>query len=415
VLHVLLGGIQMGDLDGTGNRLRFRYNPDAQNEPAFVPLSTGMPSSELRWRGGRIRHWLQGLLPERDGVLRRWRAEFGLADTRPESLLAHVGEDVAGAAQFVRPDRLDAMVDRPRSLTTLSTADLADLARAASRDILPYDAGTGLGRFSLAGAQAKFALQQTDQGWALPAGAEPSTHIFKPAIAGLADQDVSEVLSMRAAARIGLPTARAFLADFDGQRVIGVERYDRARVEGRWLRVHQENLCQAAGLSPLLKYESQSGLGAGVCAGLIRQHCGNTDVATFAQAIVYNYLIRGSDAHAQNYSILIAPGGCRLAPLYDINTTLTFGPRWATTMAMSIGGESQFDRVNRGAWDRFARDIGVDPEWLHAELRSLSARLPDALTDVRSEPDLAATASMGALFQDRLAEWLRQVRSALGT
>ncbi|MDR1150855.1 MAG: HipA domain-containing protein, partial [Bifidobacteriaceae bacterium] len=342
MLHVLLGGVRIGDLDGTGSRLRFRYDPEALNEPAFVPLSTGMPDRELRWRGGRIRNWLQGLLPEREGVLRRWRAEFGLTDTHPESLLAHIGEDVAGAAQFVRPDRLEAMADRPMSLTVLSDADLATLALAASQDMLPYDADAGLGRFSLAGAQAKFALQATGEGWAVPAGAEPSTHIFKPAIAGLGDQDVSEVLSMRTAARIGLPTARAFLAEFGGWRVIGVERYDRVHAGGRWLRVHQENLCQAAGLSPLLKYESQSGLGAGACAGLIREHCGSGDVATFVRAIVYNYLIRGSDAHAQNYSILIARGGCRLAPLYDINTTLTFGSRWATTMAMSVGGENQF-------------------------------------------------------------------------
>ncbi|MDR1078702.1 MAG: HipA N-terminal domain-containing protein, partial [Propionibacteriaceae bacterium] len=212
MLHILINGLRLGDLDGVGRRLRLRYDPEAPTDPAFVPLSTGLPASQPRWRGDPLRHWLQGLLPEREGVLRRWRAEFGLTDANPESLLAHIGEDVAGAAQFVRPDRLATVLERPSSLTPLSEADIAGLARAARQDTLPYDPDSGLGRFSLAGAQAKFALQKTEDGWALPSGAEPSSHIFKPAIVGLEDQDVSEALSMRTAALVGLPTARAFLA-----------------------------------------------------------------------------------------------------------------------------------------------------------------------------------------------------------
>jgi serine/threonine-protein kinase HipA len=162
----------------------------------------------------------------------------------------------------------------------------------------------------------------------------------------------------------------------------------------------------------LFKYESQSGLGALACADLIRRHCGQADVATFARSIVYNYLIRGSDAHAQNYSILITPSNCRLAPLYDLNTTLTFGPQWAATMAMRIGGENRFDRIDHGVWDLFARDLGLEPDWMFAELRSLSERLPDALAEARRELTRPGTTRVGELFQDRLTEWLHRVHLA---
>ncbi|MDR1513514.1 MAG: type II toxin-antitoxin system HipA family toxin [Propionibacteriaceae bacterium] len=408
MLHVLVNGRRVGDLDGRGDRLRLRYDPDVLDDPAFTPLSTGLPPTRLRWRGRPIINWIAGLLPGRDGVVRRWRAAFGITDTHPESLLAHVGEDVAGAAQFVRPERLVAVEEGPGRLTPMSESDLAGLLRAALADSLPYGPDTHQGRFSLAGAQAKFALQQVEGGWALPEGAQPSTHIFKPAIPGLAGQQLSEWLSMRAAARLGLPTAHTFIVEFGGESVVAVERYDRVMVEGRWWRVHQESLCQAVGLHPLFKYESQGGPGTAAVAALIRERCGAADVEAFARAVCYNFLIRGSDAHADNYSILITPGNNRLAPLYDLNTTLTFGETWAKEMAMRVGGESRFDRIDHGSWDLFARDLGLDPAWVVAQLRDLAQRLPDAIADVRSTEKASDVGGVGTLFQDRAAQWARR-------
>ncbi|MGH8860624.1 MAG: HipA N-terminal domain-containing protein, partial [Jatrophihabitantaceae bacterium] len=53
-----------------------------------------------------IHPWLRGLLPESDAVLARWARRFGVSANSPFALLAHVGADVAGAVQFVVPDRL---------------------------------------------------------------------------------------------------------------------------------------------------------------------------------------------------------------------------------------------------------------------------------------------------------------------
>ncbi len=249
-LHALMNGEHLGVVDGQGRQLRFRYDQDLDPAEA-VPLSLSMPLSRARHRGPVVSRWLTGLLPDRETVLMRWRAQFGLTDLHPESLVAHIGEDVAGACQFVREDRLDSVLSRSGSLAPLADGDIAGIARAAKQDSLPYDAETSTGRFSLAGAQVKFALQRIGEDkWALPSGAEPSTHIFKPAIPGLEDQDVTEVVSMRTAAAVGLPTAHAFIADFAGERVIAVERYDRVFADGRWWRVHQEDLCQATGRRP---------------------------------------------------------------------------------------------------------------------------------------------------------------------
>jgi serine/threonine-protein kinase HipA len=374
-----------------------------------------MPGNQLRWRAPRITNWIEGLLPDRPGVLQRWRSRFRITDFRPESLLAHVGEDMAGAVQFVRADRLEYVTTGSGSLTPLSESEIAGIALATARDALPDDDEAATGRFSLAGAQAKFALQLTPHGWALPTGAEPSTHIFKPAIPGLNDQDVTEVITMRTAAALSLPTANTFIAEFAGERVIGVQRYDRIAVGDKWYRVHQEDLCQAAGVNPVFKYEAQGGPGVAGCTKLIRRHCGEGDVCAFARAVIFNYLVRGSDAHARNYSILLTPGEARLAPLYDLNTTLTFGEKWGTHAAMRIGGEDSLDRLTPRHWDQFAFDAGLRPEWVHAELSTMAGRLPEALASVRAQPDLAGIATRtSAVLLDRAATWCQAVLKGLG-
>lgn len=413
-LHALMNGEHLGVLDGQGRQLRFRYDPDLDPAEA-VPLSLSLPLFRARYRAPALSRWLTALLPDRETVLMRWRAQFGLTDLYPESLIAHIGEDVAGACQFVREDRLDAVLSRSGSLAPLSDDDIAGIVRAAKQDSLPYDAETSTGRFSLAGAQVKFALQRIGEAhWALPSGAEPSTHIFKPSIPGLEDQDVTEVVSMRTAAALGLPTAHACIADFAGERVIAVERYDRVMAEGRWWRVHQEDLCQAAGADPRLKYESQGGPGVSGCGDLIRAHCGQPDVETFARAIIYNYLTKGSDAHARNYSILITPGDIRLAPLYDLNATLGFGDAGqANRLAMQVGGENRLARISTGNWRLFAGEVQLAEEWVLDQVRTMAEQLPGALTTVCLSPDLVGIAdSTLHRLQEQVERWCQTARAA---
>ena len=413
-LQVVMNGQIIGNLSGSGKRLRLMYDRGATATATFVPLSMSMPATRLRWRGDALSYWLEGLLPDREGVRMRWRGQFGITGRDPESLIEHVGEDVAGAAQFVREDRLDVVLRRLGAIEPVADADIAGISRAARQDILPYSAATRTGRFSLAGAQAKFALQRTPTGWALPSGAEPSTHIFKPAIPGLEDQDVTEVVTMRTAAEIGLNTAWASIVDFDGERVIGVERYDRVHLSGRWWRVHQEDLGQATGTDPKRKYETEGGPGVARCAAVIREHGGELDVQAFARAVIYNYLVRGSDAHARNYSLLITPNDVRLAPLYDLNTTLSFGNQWATHMAMRVGTEDRLDETSVGNWIGFAADLRLDDGWVLDEVASMAASVPDAVATVRGSPDIAGIADKTTrIVQDQAAQWCRTAAKQL--
>lgn len=72
-LDVYLDGVPVGTL--TQNRhgaLAFSYDEEYRASPAATPLSLSMPLSSGS-HGNRVaRAWMDGLLPDNDGVRRRW-------------------------------------------------------------------------------------------------------------------------------------------------------------------------------------------------------------------------------------------------------------------------------------------------------------------------------------------------------
>lgn len=67
-----------------------------------------------------------------------------------------------------------------------------------------------------------------------------------------------------------------------------------------------------------------------------------TDIGTFLDVLALNWLIAGTDAHAKNYSLVLSPGGVRLAPLYDLISVFPYPRRIShrqAKLAMSIDRE----------------------------------------------------------------------------
>src|SRR5690606_38267992 len=134
----------------------------ARRTETFTPLSVSMPGTADRHRETVLEPWLSSLLPDRPETLRLWRRQVRLTDESVFSLLRHVGEDVAGAAQLVRPERLDAVLNTPGDLNPLDDGQIAEMLRRALANLPLSPAETDQGKFSLAGAQAKIALNRTD-------------------------------------------------------------------------------------------------------------------------------------------------------------------------------------------------------------------------------------------------------------
>jgi serine/threonine-protein kinase HipA len=430
-LVVLMNGRRLGHVrqlrQGT---LELVYDEAYREDPAATPLSTAMPLTAPRHRDRVVRAFLVGLLPDNDDVLSRWGQTFGVSHRNPVALLAHVGEDCAGAAQFVRPERLDDLAHG--GIRWLGEADVEDRLRAIRLDPTAWLWGADEeGQFSLAGAQSKIALYREDGRWGRPYGSVPTSHILKVASGRFSDQEITEHVTMRAARLAGLVVAGSELAAFGAERAIVVERYDRLPVDGELTRVHQEDLCQALGLLPDKKYQRSGGPGPIDVVKLLRARMPSSvadeAVDRLVDALIFNWLVGGTDAHAKNFSLLLQGPEVRLAPLYDLTSGLPYedellggagdsrvgaGAR-TLRMAMTIGGESQFSALRLSNWESFAKQAGVDADGIVHRIRDLASVLPDDVRTAASEIHGFEAAAALDKFVDSVAKHIARLMKAV--
>jgi serine/threonine-protein kinase HipA len=182
-------------------------------------------------------------------------------------------------------------------------------------------------RISIAGAQEKTALLWQEGAWHRPLGTTPTTHIFKLPIGkiehsgmDLSESCENEWLCLKIAEAFGLPVCHSEVQVFDGTKVLVVERFDRRLGDGWIMRLPQEDMCQALGYSPNIKYESDGGPGISeIMRFLLQSHESKQDREVFFKTHVLFWLLAAIDGHAKNFSVFIEPDGrFRMTPLYDI-------------------------------------------------------------------------------------------------
>ncbi len=388
-----------------GGRLRFDYDEEHRASASSTPLSISMPTSVRSHPDGIISPWLWGLLPDNEAVLRRWARDFH-ASVSPFSLLSTpIGHDCAGAVRFAIPDAVEDVLATPASVAWLTEKEVGQRLADLREDTTAWLGRDFTGQFSLAGAQAKTALLNLNGRWGVPSGASATSHILKPALAGFDDHDLNEHLCLDAARRAGLVAARTSIARFDSESAIVVERYDRRLLDGRLVRIHQEDVCQALGISPERKYQNEGGPGPRDVARLLRYimppPAADDAVLRFLDALAWNWLIAGTDAHAKNYSLLLAGRQVRLAPLYDIASALPYGTHERKLhLAMKIGGDYRVSLIHN-AWPKAALELGLDPETAVDRVLDLARRAPDAFSEAAARPEVV---KLGSSLPGRLVE-----------
>lgn len=387
-LAIIIDGRIMGEIRKDKRaRLTLTYDADWRQTPDAYPLSLSMPLVVAEHENAKIEPWLWGLLPDNEAILARWGQRFQVSPRNPFALLAHVGEDCAGAIQIVQPERADALRTQPAGqVEWLDDKDIAERIRILRKDQAAWRIARDAGQFSLAGGQPKTAFLFENGRWGIPSGRAPTTHIVKPPIEAFDGHAENEHVCLALARALGLPAAASQVRVFDGEVAIVVERYDRVRVGDTIRRLHQEDMCQALGLPPTGKYENEGGPGVPPIVELLRTYSSRPidDVWTFIQALALNWLIGGTDAHAKNYSVLIGAGGrARLAPLYDIASTLPYDFDFKKLrLAMKIGGKYLLDDISLRHWNKLASSVRLDEEQVRTKCLDLAERLPDALADV---------------------------------
>jgi len=219
---------------------------------------------------------------------------------------------------------------------------------------------------SLAGAQSKLAVAVDECGRiCIPMNGSPSTHILKPDSPRLPGGVHNEAFCLTLARRMKIPAPYVATGTAGKRAFLLVKRFDRTDVGGRWRRLHQEDYCQALGMPPSAKYESnQTGIRGPTLKDMFdvtRRHLPATDIIRLLEMVVVNVLSCNTDAHAKNYAIIIRGNGTSLAPMYDIMCGEVWG-NVTKNFAQKIAGKGRGDDLTGRDWQRFARECGLNPK-----------------------------------------------------
>jgi serine/threonine-protein kinase HipA len=389
-LIALHNGERLGKIEQNAHgNFNFTYDAKWLASSDSMPLSLSLPLAASTHHSNAVENFLWGLLPDNEMTLRRWASTFQVSARNPLGLLARVGEDCAGAVQFMQPERLAKFAKGAHDkIAWLSEVEIACRLKLVKTDNGMTRTPEDLGQFSLAGAQAKIALLNEQGRWGVPSGRIPTTHILKPPSGQFDSYAENEHFCMQLARAAGLPVVASHVVRFDDELAICVARFDRDTTAGQPVRVHQEDFCQALGIHPSNRYQNQGGPGPQAMADLLRTYSTKPqdDIETLFFALVFNWLIGGTDAHGKNYSLLIGSRGqVRLAPLYDLSSIWPYPtqiPVRKTKMSMKIGSHYGWWEITANDWKSLAKELHLDADFAATVVIAMARALPDLASNI---------------------------------
>lgn len=390
-LDVYLQNKLVGELEqDDSGALFFSYHESWLQSENPRPLSASLPLGLERFKRNDCRPFFAGLLPEEES--RRLVAKaFGVSERNDFALLGKIGGECAGAVSLI-PRGESPRISNDQ-YEAISLEELETKFECLPRR--PLLAGEKGMRLSLAGAQGKLAVMIREEVIYLTVDGSPSTHILKPASPHYPDLVRNEFFCMKLAKQAGLEVADVDMRKAGEIEFLQVMRYDRfEKGEGHIERIHQEDVCQAMGIVPELKYQQEGGPNLKQCFALVREISSTPgpDLLRLFDAIIMNYLIGNNDAHGKNFSFLYGNEGTRLAPLYDLVCTQAY-PDLADEMAMKIGGERKPSRLSSKNWEKLFQDAGLTKTAASKRVKAMIERVEKALlkTEIQSETDETIT------------------------
>ena len=365
-LHIFYRSYCVGVLSINDQQLyQFQYDQAWLDKLDCFALSCSLPLQAQAFDHLLSYSFFSNLIPE--GDLRYKIARLlGISEGNDFALLEAIGGEVAGAISL--SNEVDNLLHSSAKQRDLTAKELSSVVKQLeSQPFLINEEGL---RLSLAGAQNKLPIIYQDQQFALPLGQTPSTHILKPdpRRKGLPQLAINEAFCMSLAKNCKLNTANVELINVDGQDCVLVQRYDRLNQQ----RLHQEDFCQAMGIVPFNKYESEGGPSFANCATMIDQYSSRpaADKKRLLHWTIFNYIIGNADAHGKNLSFLQQPKRV-VSPFYDLLSTAIY-PELNQRMSMKVGGENRPKWLMDRHWKKYCTEISVPYKMLQREAKTLT-------------------------------------------
>lgn len=416
-LNVFLNTRLLGQLNREkSGAIRFQYDASWIAWEHAIPVSISLPLREDQFTGAQVMAVFENLLPDYDPIRQRVAERVGADGTDAFSLLSEIGRDCIGALQFLA-DGSTPQAANELTGTTLTKSKIENLLSDLDVTPLGIRSENSL-RISVAGAQEKTALLYHKGKWIQPSGTTPTTHIIKPQIGklhggiDLSNSVENEYFCLQLLRQFGLKTANTSIVDFNSQKALVVERFDRRWTDdGRLIRLPQEDCCQALSVAPTGKYQSEGGPGIIEIMNILRgSDDPTTDRTDFFKANILFWLIGATDGHAKNFSLALSSRGrFQMTPLYDV---LTLQPtvdkkRLAHKdfkLAMRVGKSNQYN-VERIRGRHFI-DTGVQA--------GLSRKaINDLFDEITSSAVSAIDKTVDKLPKDFPNELVESVRKAI--
>ena len=401
-LEIWMNGEHVGTWTATRSGVpTFTYDAQWTRSPSARALSLSLPitAGNSEHRGAAVAHYFENLLPDSAAIRQRLATRFMTRSTAAFDLLTAIGRDCVGAVQLL-PEGM-----APNGWNRIDSSPLSD--DQVERILVDASSALPLGqrhdnddhfRISIAGAQEKTALLRFGGRWRRPHGATPTTHILKLPLgmvgnmrADLTDSVENEWLCAQIVRELGLQVATTEMARFGKQRALVVERFDRrwqgiaqgaqnaagfAPPKNAWIaRLPQEDLCQATGTAPILKYEADGGPSMQTCLEVLAgSERANSDRLHFVLTQLAFWLLAATDGHAKNFSLFHRRGGSFCStPLYDVISAWPIigkGPNLVSEhgakLAMALRAKNThygLREIHARHWLALAQRCGVEAAW----------------------------------------------------
>jgi serine/threonine-protein kinase HipA len=361
-------------------RLSFQYHVSWLSYKDRFSLSLALSLSEKTYGHLETKSFFENLLPE--GEIKDLIEAHGKSSIRSEfGFLHEFGRDCAGAFKIL-PEKLKVSKSKlsKKELKLSTIYKYLNEKKSLTDEILNREGG----KFSLAGAQDKFAIIYEKQKIYLPLDGSPTTHIIKPHVRyfkSTHDTPYNEYFCMKLAKAVGLNVPDVDIIEGEFPLYI-TERFDRRilKKNGDILRIHQQDFCQAQGVTSLKKYELDGGPSFKDNYNLVKKYSTAPipDLNQLLKWFLFNLIIGNNDSHSKNLAFLQSDGGIRLSPFYDLLSTSVYKDI-GQNFAFKIGGQSLWFKLKDRMFERLAAELELKNDVIRKQALKLFANIDKKL------------------------------------